>query len=192
MDTNNNNRIDNQDDPYSPYYPGSEYVDWVALSLYWYPDTNTGFNVPPPSTYFRDMLTATGPGMDLVNSAARNDPLRNFYERFAVRYNKPMMIPETAAPFIESEPARATHADIKRAWYSQIFSDDTYTSFPMLKLVTQFEERKQDSGSQLRDWRVLDNPDVTKVFKDILSQNQNRITYAKNFRFTCGGMYQQR
>jgi hypothetical protein len=191
MDTNGNGRIDAGDDPYLPYYPGDEFVDWVALSLYWYPDANTGYNIVPPSTYFRDMLTSTGASMDLVNSAARNDPLRNFYQRFAADRNKPMMIPETAAPWIENQPARATHAEIKRAWYSQIFSDDVYTNFPLLKVVTQFEERKQDAGAELRDWRVMANSDVTNAFKDVL-KNSNRVTYATDFQFTCGGAYRPR
>jgi hypothetical protein len=191
MDTNNNGRIDGADDPYLPYYPGDEFVDWVALSLYWYPDENIGFNTVPPPTFFRDMLTSTGPSMNIINSAAANDPLRNFYQRFAADRNKPMMIPETAAPWIESQPPRATHAEIKRSWYSQIFSDDIYTNFPLLKIVTQFEERKQDVGSELRDWRVLANPDVTRVFKDVLRASRP-ATYATDFQFTCGGAYRPR
>ncbi|KAJ3032011.1 hypothetical protein HDV00_008013, partial [Rhizophlyctis rosea] len=34
LDTNNNGRLDNGDDPYTPYYPGDQYVDWVGISLY--------------------------------------------------------------------------------------------------------------------------------------------------------------
>jgi hypothetical protein len=191
LDTNRDGVINSRDDPYLPYYPGDEFVDWVALSLYWYPDANTGFNVVPPATYFRDMLTSTGPSMDLVNSAARGDPSKNFYQRFAADRNKPMMIPETAAPWIENQPPRAPHAEIKRAWYAQIFSQDTYTNFPLLKVVTQFEERKQDAGFEVRDWRVLANPDVTRVFKEVL-RTSSPLTYASDFSFTCGGAYRPR
>ena len=28
LDTDKNNVLDMNDDPYSPYYPGDEYVDW--------------------------------------------------------------------------------------------------------------------------------------------------------------------
>jgi hypothetical protein len=34
LDTNNDGRLDQMDDPYSPYWPGEEYVDWVAASIY--------------------------------------------------------------------------------------------------------------------------------------------------------------
>ena len=36
LDTNKDGVIDGNDDPYGPYYPGSEHVDWVGLSAYWY------------------------------------------------------------------------------------------------------------------------------------------------------------
>lgn len=32
MDTNGDGKLDNKDDPYAPYWPGDEYVDWVGLS----------------------------------------------------------------------------------------------------------------------------------------------------------------
>jgi hypothetical protein len=35
LDTNSNGQVDAEDDPFTPFWPGSEYVDWVALSLYY-------------------------------------------------------------------------------------------------------------------------------------------------------------
>ncbi len=36
LDTNKNGQIDAVgDDPFGPYWPGPEYVDWVGLSTYW-------------------------------------------------------------------------------------------------------------------------------------------------------------
>ncbi|RKO91033.1 hypothetical protein BDK51DRAFT_9156, partial [Blyttiomyces helicus] len=32
FDTNNDGVLDQNDDPYAPYYAGDEYVDWVGLS----------------------------------------------------------------------------------------------------------------------------------------------------------------
>ncbi|KAJ3116296.1 hypothetical protein HDU96_009952 [Phlyctochytrium bullatum] len=34
LDTNGNGRLDGDDDPYLPYYPGDDYVDWVGISVY--------------------------------------------------------------------------------------------------------------------------------------------------------------
>lgn len=35
LDTNGDGQLTRQDDPYSPYYPGDDYVDWIGLSLYY-------------------------------------------------------------------------------------------------------------------------------------------------------------
>jgi len=34
LDTNNNGQLDGGDDPYSPWYPGDDQVDWIGISLY--------------------------------------------------------------------------------------------------------------------------------------------------------------
>lgn len=36
LDTNGNGVIDQEDDPWTPYWPGEEYVDWVGVSYYHY------------------------------------------------------------------------------------------------------------------------------------------------------------
>ncbi|KAJ3043257.1 hypothetical protein HK097_001783, partial [Rhizophlyctis rosea] len=42
MDTNGDGRVDEEDDPYSPYYPGDEYVDWIGVTALFYgPAVNT-------------------------------------------------------------------------------------------------------------------------------------------------------
>ncbi|KAH8914567.1 glycoside hydrolase family 26 protein, partial [Atractiella rhizophila] len=33
LDTNQNGQLDDGDDPYSPYFPGEDYVDWAGLSI---------------------------------------------------------------------------------------------------------------------------------------------------------------
>lgn len=45
MDTNHNGRLDVGDDPYSPYYPGDEYVDYIATSAFSYGLFNSKFRV---------------------------------------------------------------------------------------------------------------------------------------------------
>ena len=189
MDTNGNGRIDGRDDPYLPYYPGDAFVDWVALSLYWYPDANTGFNIPPPPTYFRDMLTSTGPSMALVNEEANGDPTRNFYQRFCVERGKPLMIPETASPWFEDQPSTFTQVQVKGGWYQQIFSVENMNLFPMLKVVTTFEERKRDAGAAVRDWRVLADAGVKRGFEAVLADAGKRVIYGSGFTYSCGGVF---
>ena len=34
LDTNNDGWVDMSDDPYTPFYPGDQWVDWVGLNEY--------------------------------------------------------------------------------------------------------------------------------------------------------------
>jgi hypothetical protein len=188
LDTNKDNVIDALDDPYRPYYPGDDLVDWVALSLYWYPDQSTGFNVIPPPTYFRDMAFATGPSMQIVNPARANDPTRNFYQQYSALLNKPMMIPETAAPWFPQRPAVAQEAEVKRAWYTQLFSAETLAEMPNLKYVASFEEAKQDAGNEFRDWRVTADGPTLKAFQSVFAGQPN-VVYGNQFTVPCSGAF---
>jgi beta-mannanase len=45
-DTNGDGTLSEGDDPYSPYYPGDDVVDWVGMSIYHYGNgINLGFNL---------------------------------------------------------------------------------------------------------------------------------------------------
>jgi beta-mannanase len=125
LDTNKNGVIDFGDDPYGPYYPGDDVVDWVGISLYYYPFQID--NVALPAGYFADFLTASGPNMDYVNNnrPANFSAVRNFYERFAKGKGKPMLLPETGSPVLTDVPLKASEVDIKIEWYNQILSEDT-------------------------------------------------------------------
>ena len=175
-----------------PYYPGDAYVDWVALSIYWYPDSIVGYNNLPNPEYFQSMVTSTGYAVSLVNNGTYNgDPLRNFYQRLVVEHGKPMMIPETSAPYGLDPPAgfvgTATSAAIKERWYSQIFSqNNTQNNFPRLKAVVQFEEQKLEGGNT-KDWRVLADPTVLSTFQRVLNGARSLLSYAPDFKIDCGG-----
>jgi hypothetical protein len=190
LDTNRDGVINNRDDPYGPYYPGDQYVDWVALSLYWFTDAGSGFNILPPPTFFRDMARSSGPGVDFVNGQANGDPLRDFYGRFSVERNKPMMIPETGASFNPSETGPATNSEIKAAWYRQIFSQQTRNELSKLKIVTQFEERKADGSGMIRDWRVANDSTTLTAFQTIV--RSSNLVFANNITVTCGGIIRPR
>ncbi|KAH9271575.1 hypothetical protein BASA83_006183 [Batrachochytrium salamandrivorans] len=143
LDTNKDGQITSLDDPYGPYYPGDEWVDWVALSLYWYPDAGTGYNAVPPDNYFVDNLHGSGPNIQNINPLILNDNgLHDFYARFAQAKNKPFMLPETSAPYISSRPSTVTEVSIKQNWWRQIYA--AALTLPLLKAVVFFEELKVD------------------------------------------------
>jgi hypothetical protein len=83
MNTNNqgssNNVIDASDDPYGPYYPGDEWVDWVGLSVYnlnYNPSTHQTWSVSP------SVFTDSNSGVVFAGSV---DYIRNFYQVFSFR-----------------------------------------------------------------------------------------------------------
>jgi len=188
MDTNNDGVLNAFDDPYEPYFPGPEYVDWYGISLYWYPDEN--FNTAVWPNYFRDNLVGRGPSIERINVDALNDGgLRDFYGRYPARYGKPLMIPETAAPWFAPGPGvttTETELEIKRTWWRQIYNLDTFAQFPWLKAVVHFEERKRDGSGEIRDWRLLENEDVRLAFLEDIALFPN-LLWAQQLQFGCGG-----
>ena len=55
LDTNGDDKLDMNDDMYTPYYPGDDSVDWVAQSIFHYGNTSPwGANaVPEGLTFYR-------------------------------------------------------------------------------------------------------------------------------------------
>ncbi|KAI9344252.1 glycoside hydrolase superfamily [Obelidium mucronatum] len=129
------------DDPFTPYWPGADYVDWVGLSLYWKGDAGTG--TPPhdnsanPANYWEQMVQG-GSGAVLPN------PAFPFYDMFAKKYNKPLMMPEGGAAFAISQgPSNVTLSEgvgrtaiLKAFWSSYL---NALTKFPKAKMFVNFE-----------------------------------------------------
>ncbi|KAI8912494.1 glycoside hydrolase superfamily [Gorgonomyces haynaldii] len=194
LDTNGDGVIDIKDDPYTPYYPGDDYVDWVGMSLYWYPDAGTGFNNLPDPTFFIDQLTSNGPSVQKYQPACNGQANKNFYQNFAVQRNKPLMIPETSAPWVPGVVANsfngtATPQAIKENWWNQIFSDSVRSQYPKIKAACWFEETKADAGNELRNWQVTDDPTVLATFsKDFKALNAaKKVAFAPNVKTSCSG-----
>ncbi|WP_369821425.1 glycosyl hydrolase [Kocuria sp. CNJ-770] len=49
LDTDGNGELTMADDPYAPYYPGDDAVDWVGMSLYHWGDAHPGVRTSSPS-----------------------------------------------------------------------------------------------------------------------------------------------
>ena len=156
LDTNNDGVVNSRDDPYSPYYPGDEYVDWVGASVYFYgPTFPWQDNVEaPPGTFNR-----------LLNDG-------NFYQQYAVVKNKPYMLAETAASFHTNTPTGPGVGDlaVKRAFWRQYITNATFLqTHPQLKMISLFEffkaEEKLTNGEDdLRDFRVSNVTSIREAF----------------------------
>lgn len=114
LDTNGDLVLDETDDPYGPYFPGADSVDWVGLSLYDFGVAQDfGGNVVPGADAFQQRLDETlGYGDDRAR--------RSFYERFAAKTDTPLLV-ETAALFNPDDDG-AREVDVKREWWRQVFA----------------------------------------------------------------------
>ncbi len=161
LDTNGDGRLSMDDDPYGPYYPGDEAVDWVGMSLYHWGDRwPWGRNVLPEDGKFAAKLTGRYDG-----TAGDERAVPDFYATYAVGHGKPMAIPETAAFY---RPALATGAGelaLKRAWWRQVFSAETLERFPQIRLVDWFDQRKFETEvNDVVDWRLTGQARLASAF----------------------------
>jgi hypothetical protein len=152
LDTNGNGQVDMGDDPYAPFYPGDEYVDWVGLSIYWKGEGRPN-TIPPPGRF-----------INYVNSG-------NFYQTYSALKNKPFMIAEGSSGWFPTFPIFTTELEMKQAWWRQSITDPTiYTTFPNLKLVSQFEYRKIEDPvpnagpPPLTDFRITNDTGILNAF----------------------------
>lgn len=159
LDTNADGKLDGQDDPYTPYYPGDEAVDWVGMSLYhWGNSYPWGENELPPSAKFAALLT----GEPIVEHAeAGSAP--DFYATYAEGHDKPLAITETAALFDPAATGSPTEAELKAAWFTQVFSMETRNAFPRIRMINWFEWRKEEAEvGRVIDWRLSADADFAR------------------------------
>jgi hypothetical protein len=138
LDTNGNGVLDAGDDPYSPYYPGDEFVDWVGTSVYHY-----GSQWP----WLDNVLPLPGQFVEFFNSSG-------FYQTYAVERSKPVMIAESGATFHVDRPVGVGELPLKQAWWRQYITNATFLqTFPKVKLISLFEFLKVEELT-LRDFRM--------------------------------------
>ena len=197
LDTNGDGNLDVLDDPYTPYYPGDEYVDWVALSLYWSPDYNLNTQIWPE--YWEDSMTGTNNyGNDIIDrldARVLGNPAHNFYARFAEGHNKPFLIPETGAPWFTAPNGRVdplfpatTELSVKQYWWQSQYNATIFAKYPKLKGVVYFEEMKTSSVDPpaISDWRILNNPVIRAAFNADLVKLPT-LLWAQQLSYQCGG-----
>jgi hypothetical protein len=85
LDTSGDGQLSPDDSPFSPYYPGDEYVDWVGLSVYYKGPNSRNLNAIQPNGYCYGALRNHNPnnGVDTV------DP---WYENYCEGRNKACMV----------------------------------------------------------------------------------------------------
>ncbi|MHA7145302.1 glycoside hydrolase family 26 protein [Arthrobacter sp. TmT3-37] len=164
LDTTGDGALTSFDDPYAPYYPGDDAVDWVGMSLYHWGNTYPwAESEMPEEGKFIDQLTGT------YNGKNGNDAmLPDFYTQYGVDHGKPVAIPETAS-LVQADIGELRSLNIKRAWWEQVFAPTVQERFPQLKMVNWFEWNKMEPevGAPV-DWTVLENDTTRTSFTSAL------------------------
>jgi Glycosyl hydrolase family 26 len=173
LDTDGDGQLTMRDDPYEPYYPGDEYVDWVGVSLYhWGNQRPWGNNEITEPHKFIDMLTGSYDG-----TAGDDSSVPSFYQVYGAEHHKPVAVVETAAIFTPSRTGESELA-VKQAWWQQVFSDETRRRFPQLKMINWFEWKKYEIEiNDWVDWRAAGSPTISHAFVGDLP---NWLLYARS------------
>ncbi|MBW0470938.1 hypothetical protein O181_010653 [Austropuccinia psidii MF-1] len=139
---------------YTPYWPGSDYVDIAGLSYYHFGGRERN-NILPEAT------------------AAINN-ISEFANLYGLKgEGKPIVLAETAAPYTRSvatkKPVRggAPELNIKLAWLKQLFSEKMKKAVPELRAISWFEVVKvekapESNTNKLEDFRLLLGDEATQ------------------------------
>ncbi|KAJ3385927.1 hypothetical protein HDU84_001903 [Entophlyctis sp. JEL0112] len=161
--------------PYDPYWPGADYVDWVGLSLYWkgyVADWPWKVNKAAPANYVAQIIDAQGP----------EGGSTSFYQAYAVAYNKPFVISETAASFneyvvnsngtktaIDPGPGEVT---LKMSfWDTFLFNQTFIEKYPLFKLVFAFEIYKVEDNVG-RNFPALTDPTLDSFVQGLQAMDR--------------------
>lgn len=167
LDTDADGARTQADDPYRPYYPGDEHVDWVGLSLYHFGDAYPwGENAEPEPGKFAAKLTGSYDGRGGDQSA-----LPDFHAQYARRTGKPLAISETSALYNSGRVGQgAGNTTIKTAWLKQVFADDVPEQFEQLRLIMWFEQDKvePDVPGGVTNWSLSRDAELREAFREAL------------------------
>jgi hypothetical protein len=166
LDTNFDGILTSDDDPYSPYYPGNKFVDWIGISFYhWGNGGTNGTNETPTPGKFAAGLGYFG-------------GIKDFHMEVAEKYGKPIVIAETAAYFDITNRNGGTDTEdaIKRSWLNQLYAVDQIDTpslnrdFPLIKGILWFEHVKfEGETSSIVDWTVSNNLSVAQLYRQLTS-----------------------
>ncbi|KXS17862.1 glycoside hydrolase family 26 protein [Gonapodya prolifera JEL478] len=142
LDTNGDGKIASGDEPYEPYWPGDDVVDWVGLSIYY-----AGRNYGEPSEPWPTMFSNGLQGFDFADGVTVQAP--NFYQIYCVSRKKPFTLAETSLMHIKYDSlgtaANATRLKLKQDWWRQTINATLFDQFPNYRSTWLFEFAKEDT-----------------------------------------------
>ncbi|WKK70414.1 hypothetical protein Q0F99_11030 [Rathayibacter oskolensis] len=159
LDTDGSGSLDGGDDPYGPYYPGDDAVDWVGLSAYHDP---SGGGAPTNAIAAEGALEADLDGEgDLA-----------FYQRFAASTGTPMML-ETAA-FYSPGAGGPGELEIKQDWWRQVITATSGDEHPLIDVVLWRDSSSARAvvGEVVIDWSLTGSDAVARAFAADAEQSE--------------------
>ncbi|SDY13890.1 Glycosyl hydrolase family 26 [Modestobacter sp. DSM 44400] len=161
LDTDGDGVVTGADDPYAPYWPGDDAVDWVGMSLYHWGDTYPwGENEVPEPGKFVAQLTG-----EYLGLGGDDRSVPDFYGTYAEKHGKPLAIPETAALYAPGEGG-ADELSVKRGWWHQVFDPRLHELLPRLAMINWFEWDKEETETGGRiDWTAVSSPSVRGAYR---------------------------
>ncbi|KAJ3105365.1 hypothetical protein HDU96_008588 [Phlyctochytrium bullatum] len=167
LDTNKNGQLDGGDDPFYPFYPGDDVVDWVGLSMYDY-GAPKYTNSPAQVGMYEGMYTGEANipaaqrsnwqpcGVDFYTMFSGGNALNQAPRNLTVG-DKPCMAAETGKAFYvgQSIPVGTGEIEGRRGWWRQVFNGTVAAKFPKVKVVSFFDIIKEESSeglTQLREY----------------------------------------
>lgn len=151
-------------DVFAPFYPGDDVVDWVALDIY-----ERGWTMPVPGSKLWGGQLAYNLTRDMADDPSTLDKNEsvNFYETYAVKKNKPMMLAETGATLsFRSDLEEEERALLNHQWKAGAWNESEYgwlqatygtsafqdhkllqpidRAFPLLKAIVWFQIGKRE------------------------------------------------
>lgn len=158
LDTDGNGRLDPGDDPYGPYYPGDDAVDWVGLFLYRFGQSQgVDANVVPPAQEVRARLD------DTWGYGSHATPRGSFYDRFARDRDQRMLL-ETSALYNHAVGG-APELRLKQTWWRELFAE--LPSHPLIGAISWLEVERTEAevGGRPVDWRATRTPALADALR---------------------------
>jgi hypothetical protein len=160
LDTNDDGEITMSDDPYAPFYPGDDVVDWVGMTLnHWGNTWPWHENEQPEAGKFLDQMHGDYDGLNGDATA-----LPDFYADYVETRGKPFVL-RTAALYLPNE-AGDDELTIKQAWWRQVLSAETLAALPGMKAVIweEWVRPEFETNNSVADWRLTMNRTVRRAF----------------------------
>ncbi|GAA5954071.1 hypothetical protein JCM21900_005398 [Sporobolomyces salmonicolor] len=178
LDTNHDGQLTGADDAFSPYWPGTDVVDWIGLSIY-YKGLNSDIeNDVQPDGYCAMVINGTNP--------EDGSTITPWYNNYCAQYpDKACMFAEAGAAWHVNDDGPATQAALQQQWLKDCVTNSSFlTQYPRIKLFMQFEYEKTETSNEgtndLRDYRLLNNTDVLNEFKADLASLGTTFSWANS------------